>query len=263
MCESAGMHDSGHLRLRPGYLAVRRDDTHLQVGVDPPRRAILPDTADVRRLLSDLSAGRAARPTPSRATLPVLRALDALVDAGLVVDAAAPPPRPTVQVDAPPDLADALGALLGAAHAARQGEVVVVASPRPLRRDRLDPYVQSGLAHLVVEGSPEAWTVGPFVIPGATACLRCIDARLGEDDPRRTLVLDQLARASTPTPQSPLLRSLALSWAARDALTYVAGGRPTTWSATYAFTRTGPADVRRWARHPHCGCAWDLIALGP
>lgn len=255
------MKHSGHLRLRPGYVAVRRDDTHLQVGIDPPRRAVLRDTADVRRLLTDLAAGRATRPVPSRTTLPVLRALDALMAADLVAEEASAPPAYGVQVEGPPDLVEPLRSLLGDACRASPTGLAIVVSPRPLQRERLDPLVRAGTPHLVVQGGPDAWTVGPFVVPGATACLRCVDARLGEDDPRRSLVIEQLARSTAPAPSDPVLQSVALSWAARDALTHLAGARPATWSATYTFGRTSPTRVRRWARHPHCGCAWDLIAL--
>ena len=46
-------------RLRPGLVVVRRDDRHLQVGLEPPRRVVLPDLPDVRRLLDDLGEERA------------------------------------------------------------------------------------------------------------------------------------------------------------------------------------------------------------
>ena len=49
------------LMLRPGLIPVRRDTTHLQVGLTPPLRVLLPDAPAVRRLLR-----------PSLATLPVL-----------------------------------------------------------------------------------------------------------------------------------------------------------------------------------------------
>lgn len=251
----------GRLRLRPGYVAVRRDDTHLQVGIDPPRRAVLPDTADVRRLLTDLVAGRATMPVSARTTLPVLRALDALWAADLVSETASAPPSYGVRVEGPSDLVDALRRLLGDACRQDRTGLVLVVSDRVLLRERLDPLVRAGTPHLVVQGGPDAWTVGPFVVPGATACLRCVDAHLGEDDPRRPLIVEQLARSTVPVPSDPVLQSLALSWAARDALTHLAGERPATWSASYTFGHISPAEVRRWLRHPHCGCAWDLIAL--
>lgn len=253
------MKHSGHLRLRPGYVAVRRDDTHLQVGIDPPRRAVLRDTADVRRLLTDLAAGRATRPVPSRTTLPVLRALDALMAADLVVEEASAPPAYGVQVEGPPDLVEPLRSLLGDACRASPTGLAIVVSPRPLQRERLDPLVRAGTPHLVVQGGPDAWTVGPFVVPGVTACLRCVDAHLGEADPRRGVVLEQLARL--PGSPDPLGRAQALAWAVADLRGWLAGTTPGTWSASY--TLGGAPRRREWLRHPHCGCAWDVLADSP
>ena len=69
------------LRLLPGLRLVRRDADHVQLGVDPPRRAVLRDLPEVRRLVSDLAVGnRPAHPEPEAG-----RALAAIIDAGLLV----------------------------------------------------------------------------------------------------------------------------------------------------------------------------------
>src|SRR4051794_5969992 len=70
-------------RLRPGLHAVRRDSQHLQVGLDPGDRVVLPDSESTRRLLADLEAAR--RPELEE---PAVRGwcLE-LVERGLVVDA--------------------------------------------------------------------------------------------------------------------------------------------------------------------------------
>jgi len=249
------MDPTGRMRLKPGYVVVRRDHGHVQVGVDAPHRAILPDTADVRRLLADLVAGRVSTPL----SLPARRALADLVAAELVDDGTPAAPAP-VAVDGPPELAAMLRSMLGPILEERP-ELVVLLSAGPLLRDRVDPLVRSGTAHLVVEGGPDSWVVGPLVVPGVTACLRCVDAALGEQDLRRALVLEQTARASRLS-SDRLLPHLALSWAARDVLAHLAGTRVATWSATVTLTRTEMPVERTWRRHPHCGCAWDLIALG-
>lgn len=245
----------GRFRLRAGYVVARRDDSHVQIGIDPPHRAVLPDTIEVRRLLADLVAGRATAPT----TLPARRALADLIDAGLVDDGRPYAPV-AVEVDGPTALAGGLRTMLGPL-AKGPPELVVLLSAGPLARERVDPLLRSGTPHLVVEGGPDAWSVGPLVVPGVTACLRCVDAALGEDDPRRALVLEQTARA-TRLAADPLLPHLALSWAARDALGHLAGTRVTTWSTTVTLTRDRLPVERAWRRHPHCGCAWDLIAFG-
>ena len=108
-------------------------------------------------------------------------------------------------------------------------------------------------------------TLGPFVVPGATACLRCVDAHRGEADPRRGLVLEQAASlpALTRDRVDPALHALALAWAARDVVTFVEGGRPATWSATVRVDAGLRLAPQEWLRHSHCGCSWgDQLAAG-
>lgn len=247
--------DNTRYRTRPGYKAVRRDRGLLQVGLDKPHRAVLPDTLDVRRLLTDLAAGQATMPT----RLPARRAMLALLDADLARPAAPEEPLPRVGFDGPPALVSVAAAMLGPASP-EPPQIVVMLSEGPLARTRVDPLVRTGTPHLVVESTPDTWTVGPLVVPGVTACLRCLDATYAEDDPRRALVLDQLVDA--PVPRDPLLEPLALSWAIRDALTHLAGRRPPTWSASLTLARDQEPVRRAWLRHPDCGCAWDLVYLG-
>ncbi|EGD40148.1 hypothetical protein NBCG_05669, partial [Nocardioidaceae bacterium Broad-1] len=136
--------------------------------------------------------------------------------------------------------------------------LVVLLSEGPLDGERTDEMVRGGRAHLVVESGPDTWTVGPLVVPGVTACLRCVDAALAEEDDRRAVVVSQLV--GNEVPSDALLQSLALSWAVRDARTYLAGRTPASWSASVILTRDDEPTVRPWLRHPYCGCAWDLIA---
>src|SRR4051812_21576060 len=69
--------------LLPGLRLVRRDADHLQLGVDAPRVAVLPDTRAVRRLVADLAHGGPLTPLDAETT-PVLAEL---VRVGLVVAA--------------------------------------------------------------------------------------------------------------------------------------------------------------------------------
>ncbi|HEY9251838.1 MAG TPA: hypothetical protein VIP06_04185 [Nocardioides sp.] len=246
---------STRYRIRPGYVAVRRDETRLQIGIDPPRRAIVQDGVEVRRLLTDLAAGRAVEPDH----LPGRHAMQQLGNAGLLMDADGGEPPPRMGFDGPPVLLSAARALIGPAPATPSiPDIVVLLSEGPLDRERADEMVREGRAHLVVESGPDTWTVGPLVVPGVTACLRCVDATLAEEDERRAVVVSQLV--GNEVPSDALLQSLALSWAVRDARTYLAGRTPASWSASVVLTRDDTPTVRPWLRHPYCGCAWDLIA---
>jgi hypothetical protein len=275
----------GRLRWRPGFHVVRRDAEHLQVGIDPPLRVIVPDSPEVRAALRDLPV--AAEDPDSRS------ALDSLREAGLLLDGGQPdsttPGDPAARRAAEAQFGEDAARRLTARAAARigiraatraratsaallraaglglalPGETpsvwLVVTDDEPARGD-IDPLVREGAPHFLVTCGAAA-RIGPFVLPGRTACLRCIDAHLAESDPRRPLVVEQTARAAQaadPGPVDPTLETLALAWAARDLARYAEGDRPATWSAIVTIDHVG-AVRREWERHPHCGCAWDEV----
>jgi hypothetical protein len=95
-------------------------------------------------------------------------------------------------------------------------------------------------------------------VPDRTACVRCVDAHRGELDPRRPLVVEQVADLPPLTAPrlDPALRLLALAWAVRDLAQAAQGLRPASWSATVRFEPDQPR-VTAYARHPHCGCTWS------
>ncbi|MBA2953848.1 hypothetical protein GON03_05925 [Nocardioides sp. MAH-18] len=246
--------------LRPGLHVLRRDDRHLQVGLDPPWRLVVPDEPDVRRLLADLQAGDA----PCPATPVGHRVLRELDDAGMLRRAA--PPRGRVHVTGPDVVAAEARRLLTAAGAGVTADpgaadvALVLAAGEPAR-DPIDDHLRAGRPHLVVTAGAGGYRVGPFVVPGTTACLRCVDAHLGEHDPRRAVVVEQLA-GRVGGPEDPALATVATAWAARDVLRYLSGELPTSWSATLDLGPACGAVRRDWARHPYCGCSWAQWA-GP
>jgi bacteriocin biosynthesis cyclodehydratase domain-containing protein len=132
-------------------------------------------------------------------------------------------------------------------------------------RDLLDGWTRSGTPYLLVRLTEGRAVVGPFVLPGTTACLRCVDAHHTDLDPAWPLLVRQYASAAAhdrpdgaPEPVDPLLATLALAWAARDLASYVDGGRPSTWSSTLTLhPRLSRLETRAWLRHPACGCCWD------
>jgi bacteriocin biosynthesis cyclodehydratase domain-containing protein len=136
-------------------------------------------------------------------------------------------------------------------------------------RSLVDPLLREAVPHLVVRLSEGAAVVGPFVLPGLSPCLRCIDARISEDDPAWTLLVEQYARAArrgdradgVPEPVDAVLAAHAVAWAAREVATYAEGGTPETLGATVRLgPRTAEPATRRWEAHPQCGCAWRTDA---
>ena len=253
--------------LLPGLRLVRRDADHLQLGVDAPRVAVLPDTRAVRRLVADLAHGgplttlddddrRPCWPSWSRAGL-VVAADD---EAGRRAA-----PRAVRGARGRPRRRAARGAAAGPARPAwpprpiaAAATVALVWSEGELARDRLDGWVRAGTPHLVVAELSDGPRLGPFVVPGATACLRCVDAHAGEADPRRALVVEQVATAAPLRPARPDL-------GAADARPGLGGarprhgrrGRPAEHLVGHGRASTRcRRSVTAYRRHPHCGCAW-------
>ena len=103
--------------------------------------------------------------------------------------------------------------------------------------------------------------LGPFVDPGRTACLRCLDSHLAEQDPHYPLLVSRAARLleqrDLPEPLDSAVATIAIGWAVRDLVRYAEGDPVSTWSATVLL---GPDQVdltpRSWTAHPACGCSW-------
>ncbi|MFC6287461.1 TOMM precursor leader peptide-binding protein [Nocardioides sp. GCM10027113] len=283
------------LVLRPGLRVARRADGLLQVGTEPGLRVTLPDRPEVRSGLAALATGHPG-PAPAGPWVDLLRDRGLLLDADRVAaDMAGPVPRDAVAaayaahgaaatrrlarraqarvgIDVPADWLASVDRLLARAglapadpgaggSGAQPCAVVLLVEPggEP-DRECFDRWLRSGQPHLPVRNLAGRVEVGPFVVPGETACVRCVDARRCEAEPGRALLLEQhQPRAGEPL--DPLLLELALAWAVRDLVTYVEGGAPATWSASVELTDTLVATRREWPRHPRCGCCWgDAVA---
>ncbi len=109
---------------------------------------------------------------------------------------------------------------------------------RWLRRDR---------PHLPVVFGEVAVTVGPLVIPGASACLRCVECGRSKADPARTVLASQLwgRAAAAETPTSALAAGLA-------ALRMLRSGSAAT--SVRIDARTGATSTAAWNPDPDCGC---------
>jgi len=133
-------------------------------------------------------------------------------------------------------------------------------------REVLDRSLATGEPHLLLSTVEGRVRLGPFVVPGRTACLRCVDAHLDEVDPRRSVIVHQYAEqgwpVDVPPPDDPALMTLALAWATRDLVSYLEGDRPSLWSATVRIEPDLALTREEWTRHPHCGCCWgDLLDI--
>ncbi len=264
LCHRAGMGSTGWAALarpvlRPGLHVVRRDDAHLQVGLDPPDRLVLRDLPG----LLDALAGRSRTPRAE-----VREVLDRLVADGWIVDAGragraaqeAAARRPPLTLVADALLGDLLTRTCATAglRLAASADTRMVATVGEPRRGLSDELVRDDVAHVWLTVHPQAVRIGPFVEPGRTACLRCVDAHLGDRDARRATVLHQLEElpAAPYGDWDPLLVQLAAAWAVRDVVRRLDGRPPALRSASVTVSADLEVTRRDWLRHPHCGCAW-------
>lgn len=265
------------MRLRPGHPVLTYDEFRIQVGLDPRTRVMAPNTAPVRAMLAALTNGRPLTLDPvSSAVLEDLRCSGLVVDSvgeigwqAAYGDEAVEIQRrresAMVDIDAPDDLARGLAVQLRSAgvRTGSPGSVVVVADHRPVGRGRVDDLVRADTPHLLLTGLPVGWVLGPFVIPGHTACARCVDLHLAGGDPRFPHLLEEAACCDpVPEPDAPLLH-LVLAWAARELLAFIDGDLPATATSTVTVGRRGAPVTNHWGPHPGCGCTWDMTGTAP
>jgi bacteriocin biosynthesis cyclodehydratase domain-containing protein len=245
---------------------VRRGLDRIQVGLYDDRRVVLPRTDVVLRTLSLLLERGPIDDSPGTAW--VLEQLDrhgCLVrerGSGLtgrkvaMLGRIAGPGLPAVD-----ELLQAAGVV--PASALHEADAVVALGVGELRRERLDALLRRGTSHVVVRLVDGGAVVGPFVVPGKTACLRCIDAHQSLVDPDHVAVTTRYAEATArPRPDGmpdvdPALASIALAWAVRDVVAHLDGAAPSTWSRTLLLC-PDPTQRReeRWLRHPTCACSF-------
>jgi bacteriocin biosynthesis cyclodehydratase domain-containing protein len=132
-------------------------------------------------------------------------------------------------------------------------------------RELTDALMREAVSHLVVRLTEGRAVIGPFVLPGLTPCLRCLDAHRAEDDPSWPLLVEQYSRASrrdradgVPEPVDATLAASAVAWAVRELTAYAEGGTPGTLGRTVVLAaRSGETETHPWWPHPQCGCGWS------
>ena len=258
---------SSRPHLAPGLRVVRRGLDRIQVGLYDGRRVVLPRTEGVLRALALLLERQPLEDDPATAWV-----IDQLDRHGCLVRAtgSGSPGRKVAVLGriAGPGLPD-IEELLGAAGvmttcAPGEADAVVAVGLGELPRERLDPLLRSNTSHVVARLVDGGAVIGPFVVPGMTACLRCIDAHQSVLDPDHVAVTTRYVEATArPRPDGlpdlvdPALAAVALAWAVRDVVVHLDGGQPSTWSRTLLL-RPDPTQRREdtWLRHPMCACSW-------
>jgi bacteriocin biosynthesis cyclodehydratase domain-containing protein len=115
--------------------------------------------------------------------------------------------------------------------------------------------------HLAVSASEAIGVVGPLVLPGRSACLRCLDLTRAERDPAWPLILAQLsARAGADPPGcDTVLGTTVAAQAVAQALAFIDqdGQVPAVTNGTLELVLPGWQWRRRtWQPHPRCECRY-------
>jgi hypothetical protein len=167
-------------------------------------------------------------------------------------------------------LAPAPGTGPGPAPGAASGQAATVA-PRTLdlaicvggaaaSRSVCGYLMQAEVPHLAVLLREQDCQVGPLVVPGAGACLDCLDRHRAGMDPAWQAgwedqpAIDQDGRA---LPLGEVTQSIAIAGlAAMQALLFVDGvNQPSAWSAAWQLRSSDGLFTRRTYRpHPDCAC---------
>lgn len=121
-------------------------------------------------------------------------------------------------------------------------------------RATTDALCRADIPHLVTSFVGSRLTVGPFVVPGQTACLRCTDLSIASQEPLWPQRLAQ--RSRTPADLSPT----AISWVSSTVAYAVRGWLAFRESDSLGLSlemdiNDGLLRTRRSVLHPDCGCA--------
>ncbi|MFD5104179.1 TOMM precursor leader peptide-binding protein [Streptomyces cinereoruber] len=136
--------------------------------------------------------------------------------------------------------------------APRDGLGAYVPDPLPAQR-----WVSVGVPHLYAGVVEATGTVGPLVLPGGTACARCLQEERTDREPVRPRLLAQWrSGAPHPLPACDLALATAVAGlAAAHALAFLDGDLPastgTRWEASLPFLEWRAERLRP---HPACPC---------
>jgi hypothetical protein len=139
----------------------------------------------------------------------------------------------------------------------RRPTLVILADSH--RRELPAALVRHQVPHLAAAASEAIGVVGPLVLPGRSACLRCLDLARAERDPAWPLILAQLAghAGADPPACDTVLAVMVAAQAAAQALAFIDLGAPP------AAVTNGTLELvlpdwrwrrRTWRTHPRCGC---------
>jgi len=141
------------------------------------------------------------------------------------------------------------------AHGTRPDLAVLIGITDPELAARL---MSERIPHLAVSASEAIGVVGPLVIPGRSACLRCLDLARTDRDPAWPLILAQLAsRQADPPACDAALAAAVAAHATAQALAFIdrpAQAGPVTNGTLELVLPAWQWRRRTWPPHRDCAC---------
>ena len=136
----------------------------------------------------------------------------------------------------------------------RSPDVVVLVEDAVADPGRGPVLVVGGTAHLGVVVREADTVVGPFVVPGTGACLRCLDLHRTDADDAWPRIADQLRGGGTGDEAGPVA-AVCAGLGAAAVLAHLDGVPGMAPGATFEVALPDAVPRRRtWAVHPECGC---------
>ncbi|GAA1973220.1 TOMM precursor leader peptide-binding protein [Isoptericola halotolerans] len=140
-------------------------------------------------------------------------------------------------------------------HEDEPPDAVVVVSDRVARPETFTLLMSSDIPHLPVVVGEADVTLGPFVLPGTTACTACWHRHATDADGRWPSMVGQLAEVPGDPGQETVLSVTAAALVTGQVLAHLDGARPASAGAVVEVTlpealpRVRPVPV-----HPACPC---------
>ncbi|HLX47058.1 MAG TPA: ThiF family adenylyltransferase [Streptosporangiaceae bacterium] len=126
--------------------------------------------------------------------------------------------------------------------------------------------MSGGVPHLSAAAGEAIGVAGPLVLPGRTACLRCLNMTRADADPQWPLVLAQLTGCQPATPACDcVLATSVAAQACAQVLTFIdrRGKADAVINGTLELVLPGWQWRRRtWLPHPACGCGAATYPTG-
>ena len=140
------------------------------------------------------------------------------------------------------------------ARPAAPADLVVLITHHAAHAVRADGLLADGVPHLSVVLRDTDAVVGPLVVPGRSACLRCLDLHVTDADPGWPAVVDAFVHGPRWAEESATARAVA-GLAGLQVLAHLDGAGASAVGATLELLLPeGTVRQRWWSAHPQCGC---------